>query len=114
MRPVLIHHVHLTLRAEHKRGQVSAFTAKACPNRKPNAVFPSKAARGKARPGVGEVRGGGGGALGWGREQGDVGGGGVGGARAAGGCMVGAVMLLHSCQNWQFSFVFCGFTLGMA
>lgn len=37
MRPVLIHHVHLTLPAEHKRGQVSAFTAKACPDRKPNA-----------------------------------------------------------------------------
>lgn len=39
MRPVLIHHVHLTLPAEHKRGQVSAFTAKACPNRKPIAGF---------------------------------------------------------------------------
>lgn len=26
MRPVLIHHVHLTSRAEHKKGQVNAFT----------------------------------------------------------------------------------------
>lgn len=39
MGPVLIHHVHLTLPAEHKRGQVSAFTAKACPDRKPDAGF---------------------------------------------------------------------------
>lgn len=36
MRPILIHHVHLTPQAEHKRGQVSAFTAKACLNQKPN------------------------------------------------------------------------------
>lgn len=39
MRPVLIHHVHLTPLAEHKRGQVSAFTAKACSNQKPNTGF---------------------------------------------------------------------------
>lgn len=57
------------------------------------------------------------GTLGWGFEQGDV---------VVGGCESGwlcgwvgfrgwwAVMLFHSCQNWQFSLVFCGFTLGMA
>lgn len=76
MRPVLIHHVHLTLPAEHKRGQVSAFTAKACPDRKPNAgVFSLQSSWRRAGWGRGREDDGGGrreGTLGWGFEQGDV------------------------------------------
>lgn len=46
MRPVLIHHVHLTPQAEHMRGQVNAFTAKACLNQKPNGCMLKKSLRG--------------------------------------------------------------------
>lgn len=100
MRPILIHHVHLTSQAEHKRGQVSTFTAKGCLNLKPNGILlkSSLKERRLGNPGVGgwvgaSAVGVGGVRWGWGRR---------------------AVILLHSCQNWQFSFVFCEFTLGMA
>ncbi len=55
-RPILIHHVHLTPRAEHKRGQVSAFTAKACLNPKPNGSLLKSSLRG-GRPGNPRVGG---------------------------------------------------------
>lgn len=93
MRPVLIHHVHLTPQAEHMRGQVNAFTAKACLNLKPNGSLLKSSLRGGS-PGNPRV---GGWECVWGGNGGWW-----------------AVILLHSCQNWQFSFVFCEFTLGMA
>lgn len=86
--PALIHHVHLTPQAERTRGQASAFLAQA-----PGAKQLIRSLRDGSpwNPGMG---------VGW-----ETGGGGGGG---------GAVMPFHSCQNWQFSSVFCEFTLGMA
>lgn len=46
MRPVLIHHVHLTPQAEHMRGQVNAFMAEACSNQKPNGSMLKSSLRG--------------------------------------------------------------------
>lgn len=70
MRPVLIHHVHLTPQAEHMRGQVNSFTAKACLNLKPNGSLLKSSVRGGSlgNPRVGgwvcgEVGIGGGGGL---------------------------------------------------
>lgn len=76
MRPILIHHVHLTSQAEHKRGQVSTFTAKGCLNLKPNGILLKSSLKerrlgnpgvggwvGASAVGVGGCGGGGGGGL---------------------------------------------------
>lgn len=84
--PTLIHHVHLTPQAERTRGQPRAFLARASGAKQAS----EKLEEWKTlEP--------------WGGSLVRV-------------CVLGggAVMLFHSCQNWQFSSVFCEFTLGMA